>query len=314
MKNKEPMIEGFDWGKATKPLKDIGNNIAKGLKNTGGKIKKGYENTNKEVNKAAKDVNKKATKAIDDALKSAAKPMKGIEKTISDFFNYVDTFNKTLGPRFNNVFSGIEVIFVDGIKGELQTLTDSIGSGFKTMGWLFAGSGELVRTYIMCGIKFIKNIYFCIFFYIFQILFYIIYLPVWLVMWSLKKFVGIDVFWIETRTWDGLRIVDGYTWHWLGFHIIYWPKNVRERCFTCVRLKKSVVNNIGAAVDYNFNERISKASGTKMKWAERVSAAHMKEAVKWPDVDNPKKVRNKISKYKEPPIDPEIKALFNKYD
>ena len=50
MKNKEPIKEGFDWGKATKPLKDIGNNIAKGLKDTGGAIKKGYEETNKGVN------------------------------------------------------------------------------------------------------------------------------------------------------------------------------------------------------------------------------------------------------------------------
>ena len=133
-------------------------------------------------------------------------------------------------------------------------------------------------------------------------------------MWGLKTFVGIDVFWIETRSWDGLRIVDGYTWHWLGFHIIYWPKNVRERCFTCVRLKKRVVNDIGAAVDYNFNERIKKASGTKMKWAERVSAAHMDEAVKWPNVDDPNKVRRRIPKYKEPPMEPRVKALFDKYN
>ena len=313
MKNKEPIREGFDWGAITRPLDDIGKNISKGLKDATGEIKKGYEKTDKEVQKTAKNVNKKATKAIDNALKSAAKPMKGIEKTISDFMTYVVKFNKTLGARFLNVFSGIEVIFVDGIKGEIQTLTDSIGSGFKSMGWLFAGSAELVRTYIMCGIKFIKNIYFCIFFYIFQIFFYIIYLPVWLVMWSLKKFVGIDVFWIETRTLAGLRILDGYTWHWLGFHIIYWPKNVREKCFTCVRLKKSVVNNIGGAVDYNFNERISKASGIKMKWAERVSKAHMDEAVKWPDVDSPGKVRRKFSNYKEPTMDPKIKALFDKY-
>ena len=314
MKNKQPIIEGFDWGKVTKPIKDIGKGIAKGLKETGDKIEKGYEKTNDQVKKTTKKSVKKSTKAITKSLNAAAKPLKGIKKTISDFTTYVVKFNKTLRPRFENVFSGIKVIFMDGIQGELKTLTDSIGSGFKSMGWLFAGSAELVRTYLVCAIKFIKNIYFCIFFYIFQILFYLIYLPVWIVMWVLKTFVGIDVFWIETRTWDGLRIVDGYTWHWLGFHIIYWPKNVRERCFTCVRLKKSVVNDIGSAVDYNFNERIKKASGTKMKWAERVSAAHMKEAVKWPDVEPAHKVRNSVPKYKEPPMDPKIKAIFDKYD
>ena len=314
MKNKEPIREGFDWSAITRPLDDIGKNISKGLKDATSSVEKGYKKTNKEVNDAGKEANKKATRAIDKTLKAAAKPMEGIAKTISDFATYVVQFNKTLSPRFRNVFSGIEVIFVDGIKGEIETLIKSIGSGFKTMGWLFAGSGELVRTYIMCGIKFIKNIYFCIFFYIFQILFYIIYLPVWLVMWGLKTFTGIDVFWIETRSWDGLRIVDGYTWHWLGFHIIYWPKNVRERCFTCVRLKKRVVNDIGAAVDYNFNERIKKASGTKMKWAERVSRGHMNEAVKWPDVKEPREIRRRYATYREPPIKPRIKAIFDKYD
>ena len=124
MKNKEPIREGFDWGAITRPLDDIGKNISKGLKDATGEIKKGYEKTDKEVQKTAKKVNKKATKAIDNALKSAAKPMKGIEKTIRDFTTYVVQFNKTLGPRFKNVFSGIEVIFVDGIKGEIQTLTD----------------------------------------------------------------------------------------------------------------------------------------------------------------------------------------------
>ena len=314
MKNKEPIREGFDWGAITRPLDDVGKSISKGLKSAADGIEKGYEETNKGINDAGSQANKKATRAINNALKDAARPMKGIAKTISDFAKYVDKFNKSLRPRFENVFSGIQVIFMDGIQGEIKLLIDSIGSGFKTMGWLFAGSGELVRTYIMCGIKFIKNIYFCIFFYIFQILFYLIYLPVWLVMWGLKTFAGIDVFWIETRTWDGLRIVDGYTWHWLGFHIIYWPKNVRERCFTCVRLKKSVVNEIGAAVDYNFNERIKKASGTKMKWAARVSKGHMDEAVKWPDVKEPREIRKRYVQYKEPPIKPRIKAIFDKYD
>ena len=40
----------------------------------------------------------------------------------------------------------------------------------------------------------------------------------------------------------------------------------------------------------------------------------MKEAVKWPKVDDSKKVRRKFGKYREPPMEPRIKALFDKYD
>ena len=48
-------------------------------------------------------------------------------------------------------------------------------------------------------------------------------------------------------------------------------------------------------------ERIRKASGLKMKWAERVSKAHMNQFISWPDVKDPKAVRRSIPKYRLPP-------------
>ena len=131
-------------------------------------------------------------------------------------------------------------------------------------------------------------------------------MPVWLIMWSLKTFLGIDMFFIENNAVKGLRIIDEFFFFYFGFHVIYWPKNVRERCFVCVRLKKDTLSNIAKGVDYNFNERIAKASGLKMKWAERISKKHMDEFAKWPSVRNVKTTRREAErenrKYQLPPI------------
>ena len=298
----EDILEGFDFGKAViKPLEDIGKSMGKDAEK---KMNDGYKRIlklGKRINDNAKNQAKKANKAGKNVINNLKKPFKDIEKTIKQFSDYFVVFFRTINPRFQNLFSGIEVIFADGLIGEVKTIGDSMTSGFNGIGYLFAATGEIIKNYLICGVKWLRNLYFCIFFYALQILIYILYLPVWIIMWALKTFTGIDMFFIEERTMKGLRMLDGFTWYWLGFHIIYWPKNVRERCFTCIRLKKKVLSNTAKAVDYNFNERIRKASGLKMKWAERVSKAHMKQFISWPGVKHPKQVRRSIPKYKLPP-------------
>lgn len=298
----EDILEGFDFGKAViKPIEDAGKSMGKDFEKKMNKMKKNVLALGTKINDSAKNEAKKANKASKNVINNLKKPFKDIEKTIKQFSDYFVVFFKTINPRFQNLFSGIEVIFKDGLIGEVKTIGDSMTSGFNGIGYLFAATGELIKNYLICGVKWLRNLYFCIFFYALQILIYIIYLPIWVVMWALKTFTGIDMFFIEERTMKGLRMLDGYTWYWLGFHIIYWPKNVRDRCFTCIRLKKKVLKNTAKAVDYNFNERIRKASGLKMKWAERVSKAHMKQFISWPKVKKPNRVRSSIPRYKLPP-------------
>ena len=301
-KKDKKVIEEFDFNKAiVKPLKDGGNKMTENMLRDYNNMVEKLKETAFKINDSAKERAKQANKKQMHFLNNLKKPFKDIEKSIKQFGDYFVKFFETINPRFQNLFSGVEVIFNDGLLGEVQTIGDSMISGFNGIGYLFAATGEIIKNYLVCGVKFLKNIYFCIFFYIIQVVLYILYLPVWLTMWVLKTFIGVDLFWIEERTWNGLEIVDGFLWHWFGFHIIYWPKNVRERCFVCIRLKKKVLKNTAKAVDYNFNERIRKASGLKMKWAERVSKAHMNEFISWPDVKHPKQVRRSIPKYKLPP-------------
>jgi len=303
-KKDKKIVEGvkFDFNKTVvKPIKKGGDAIKDGTLKSFKKMGEKLKEDAYKINDSAKERAKQANKKQMHFLNNLKKPFKDIEKSIKQFGDYFVMFFKTINPRFQNLFSGVEVIFKDGLLGEVQTIGDSMISGFNGIGYLFAATGEIIKNYLVCGVKFLKNIYFCIFFYIIQVILYILYLPVWLTMWALKTFIGLDLFWIEERTWNGLEIVDGFLWHWFGFHIIYWPKNVRERCFVCIRLKKKVLKNTAKAVDYNFNERIRKASGLKMKWAERVSKAHMNQFISWPDVKDPKAVRRSIPKYRLPP-------------
>lgn len=296
-----------------KPIKD--------LKKEFEKARNAANNATNALNKAVKsamdDIKKKVEKTADNSTKGIKKfhkelqkPLKGIDKLIKDFEDIVVTFNRSIPNRFTNVFAGIEVILKDGLGGEIKTLTDSIGSGFRGIGWLFAATGELIRTYLMCTIKLVKNLYFCLFFYLVEIIFRIIYLPVWLIMWSLKTFLGIDMFFIENNAAKGLRIIDEFFYFYFGFHVIYWPKNVRERCFVCVRLKKDTLSDIAKKVDYNFNERISKASGLKMKWAERISKKHMDESAKWPKVRSVQSTRREAERENRKYVLPPIKYNF----
>ena len=287
-------------------LKDV-NKVMDGIKDTLNKateeLNKGLTKSLDATDKAVKESTKNTTSGLKDVQKELQKPFKGIDKLIKDFEDIVITFNKSVPNRFKNLFASIEVIFQDGLAGEIKTLTDSINSGFKGIGYLFAATGELLRTYIMCTIKFIKNLYFCFIFYVVEIALRIFYLPIWLVMWSLKTFLGLDLFWLEERSIKGLEMLNGYTYSLFGFHIIYWPKNVRERCFTCIRLKKGVLKETAKKVDYNFNERIANASGIKMKWAEMVAKKHGQEMGNWPDVKDPNAVRRSVPKNIElPPV------------
>lgn len=288
-----------EFEKARNTANKATNSMNSAVKSAMDDLKKGVEKTSQNT-----------TKGINKFHKELQKPLKGIDKLIKEFEEIVVTFNRSIPNRFTNVFSGINVILNDGLGGEIKTLTDSIGSGFRGIGWLFATTGELIRTYLMCVIKIIKNLYFCLFFYLIEIIFRIIYLPVWLIMWSLKTFLGIDLFFIENNAVKGLRIIDDFFYFYFGFHVIYWPKNVRERCFVCVRLKKDTLTTVAKGVDYNFNERIAKASGLKMKWAERVSKKHMDESVKWPKVNSARSTRQAAERENRKYVLPPIKYNF----
>ena len=178
----------------------------------------------------------------------------GFLEDISDFFKKVVDFVSTLGNRFANIGSGFANIF-GGIGEEFKDLGIGLKLGFGDILELIEYTWEFVNTYIMCTIFFITNLRKCILYYLLDMLGVILYLPIRILLWFFF-ICGRDMYPAETSLWGGLEVIDNYSFNYLGFHLIHYPKVVRNDCYNCKRLKVSVLKAKAADVAYDFNVKI----------------------------------------------------------
>jgi hypothetical protein len=147
-------------------------------------------------------------------------------------------FILTLPQRFANIAVGIMNIFF-GIAVELKDI--GVVSGillidfFIFMEYTF----EFVRTYTICSLYFISNMTNCIFYYIIDIFGIVLYLPVRLLLY-LFYMLGVNMYQTEINIWNGLEKLDAIIFGYIGIHIIHWPKNIRDKCYNCKRLKVNI--------------------------------------------------------------------------
>tara|TARA_B100000035_G_scaffold301589_1_gene298339 strand:+ start:694 stop:1521 length:828 start_codon:yes stop_codon:yes gene_type:complete len=274
-----PIKEGFDFGKTiVRPIDDFGKGIQKSMNKT-------FSDIGKDIKKTGK----KAGKGINKGLNEAKKPFKGIEKAIKDFGDIIVQFSESIPPRFNNVFAGIDNIF-KGVFTEMGLLAKNIFFAIERIGVFLSYCFEFLGSHLRCGVKFTKNILDCIFYYIIDLIWQLFYLPVRIVMWVLYTFLGIDLYYIEDRTYNGMKALSKITFYYFGFHLIYWPKTIREKCYTCVRLKKKAVRREARIVDDAFNKKIPASFGDGKKFYRKADR-HFKEFNKWPKVRQPSKVK-----------------------
>lgn len=91
----------------------------------------------------------------------------------------------------------------------------------------------------ICFIQLLSNFTSCIGYYILQFIGMIFYLLPWLFFIILDFGSGNAKLgtWMETNLWYGLDAIDKFSVDAGGPHIIYFSKSVRDRCFSCKRLK-----------------------------------------------------------------------------
>lgn len=183
----------------------------------------------------------------------------GIQNMIRDFKRII-CFLGTVPLRIRNLNAGFENIF-NGINAEFEAIGKSFTMGFSSINVLAMYIGELISTYLGCGFKFIENFFDCVFYYIVDAIIYIIGLPITFIIWAFNEAFSIDFSYIRTRAYNGLKTINDFLFPYLGFHIIYWPKPVREKCYLCRRLKVEAVNKRAKEVDVTFNEKIPKNFG-----------------------------------------------------
>ena len=185
-----------------------------------------------------------------------------IEKAITDFFDIIIEFFEMLGTffesipmRFMNLMYALGDI-VEGVGMQFYAIGEGLAWGFEDIGLLIYYGVHWAETYFMCGMHYIMNIMDCIGYYIVDIIFSILYLPVTILLWMLYMVLGVDLYPIEKQAWDGIETIDTIFYELSGVHLIYWPKEIREQCYTCIRLKTSVLENKAADIKYDFEEKI----------------------------------------------------------
>lgn len=178
----------------------------------------------------------------------------GIRMMIQTFKRIICFFG-SVPRRISNINAGFGNIF-KGINAEFAAIGKSFAMGVSSITTFSMYIGEFIRTYVGCGFKFFENFFDCVFYYIVDVIIYIISLPLVFIIWAFKFYLSIDISYVRVRAYNGMKALNDFLYPYLGFHIIHWPKPVREKCYLCKRLKVSAVNQKANDVGTTFKEKI----------------------------------------------------------
>lgn len=246
-------IKAIDLEKEIKkPLRFV-NNFFEDAKKFTQKIEGEIKNKSDVVRKELEKSVKKLEEIVEKDLKKGFKHTKGIADVIKEFDKMIK-FTKSVGPRVENVFFGVGNVFY-GIGLTLEGIGKGIGLGFLEIGELLTYLGEFLFTYLICIVKFTTNLWSCFFYYIVELFIQIIYLPI-RIMLFLGYAMGLDLYARERQVFEGLYDLSYMAYSLTGYHFMFWPKHIRERCFVCVRLKTDAVAGKASDVDKAFNEKL----------------------------------------------------------
>jgi hypothetical protein len=186
--------------------------------------------------------------AISDSLSASGL----IESTISAIESSIAAVQTTLLEA--QYLAAVTVIIAE-FKGLVDVL---MGSGELFIGFLeslvffipdaFDGIFALFTfaiTWMMCLFQNIANMQTCLIYYLLEVFGQILYLPVRIILWIAYQ-VGFDLYPIETSAWNGVEELDRIIMGIVGFHISHFPKNIRDQCYNCKRLKVSALSKHAA--------------------------------------------------------------------
>jgi hypothetical protein len=163
-------------------------------------------------------------------------------------------FMITLPARIANLVVGTTNILI-GIGLSAMHLGEIVPMVFldwlMILGYMF----EFVKTYTVCSVYFLTNIKNCILYYVIEMFGVLLYMPIRIMLLIFKLF-GVNLYPLEKKVWESLDKLDRYVVGNLGFHIIYWPKAIRNQCFNCKRLKIDILMQRAGDVGDDFFVKI----------------------------------------------------------
>jgi len=163
----------------------------------------------------------------------------------------VGSFFKEIGNRFKNFGDGIRDIFL-GIGDTFEGVGASLKLGFGDIGTLLEYIFVFIGSYIGCAVYFLTNLKGCIFYYLIEVLGQILYLPVRIFVWLFKTILKVNLQPMLDKLWAFMEKIDQKVYGVAGFHIIHYPRQVRNKCYVCKRLKQEVIKDQGNTVHNDF--------------------------------------------------------------
>ena len=130
----------------------------------------------------------------------------------------------------------------------------------------------------------------CLPFYLASIIGFILYLPVQILLWVCKTFISWDLYSTEKRIWKGLKTMNDTLFPILGFHFMHFPKWVRQNCYSCIRLKTSVMKEAKNETDNVFNEKIPDMFTNRDRGKFDKAFRHFEEVFAFPEARAPEDV------------------------
>ena len=258
-------------------LKKIADDIGKPITSLGNEFKKIPKRVFKPINKFMK-------KSVLDPIMSLTN---GIDDMITNFIRII-CFLKATPNRFRNLGTAFDEVF-NGVEEEIVAIGYAFELGFDSISSLVYSTTIFIDTYLNCIIKILSNSLDCLPFYILDVIGQILYLPVRILLWVFNTFLGINLYSIEKNTWKGVMEFDNIIYSSTGFHIARYPKEIRDNCYTCSTLKKSVLEERKKNVDITFEEKIPAQLGKSKPTFEK-SKRHFNEVFAYPHAKKPEDV------------------------
>lgn len=243
----------------------------------------------KAFDKYSKQVERDTKKALKATIKDPIVEItKGIDIMLINFVRILCFLNK-MPCRFRNLFESFDNLF-QGVAEEFIVIGQAIEMGFESVSDLVYYFGVFIGSYMNCGANLLKNSITCVPFYLGSIIGFILYLPIQIILWAFKTFLSFDLYPTEKRIWKGLKTSNDALFPIIGFHFMHYPKWVRENCYSCIRLRTSVLKGAKNQTDDTFNEKIPDLINGKNRNKINKAFRHFEEVFAFPDARSPEDV------------------------
>lgn len=172
--------------------------------------------------------------------------VKGVFKIMTNVTGIVKFFYR-LVSGVANIIGGMALTISLGIWAFMQSLLE--------LGIFIIYVVEFILTHGFCLVKLIFTAPSCLFWFLLETIGKIIYLVPMAII-SGFKLIGIDLKPLEKAFWLLMERLDRIIYGSAGFHIIHFPKWVRDMCYNCQRLKMSAVGEQFDRFSEKFYERL----------------------------------------------------------